>query len=131
MILMIAIGIAVATIAAFVLSTVYYMLATPLEQRAAAGRAIERDRPGPLKIVAELVRTAVLASGFSWVAAQAGMLDLPGSLLLALVLWLAFPVVLLAGSVGWDRAPMPTAVLHGGDWLLKLLLIAVVIGLLH
>lgn len=128
---MIGIGIAVATVAAFVLSTLYYMLATPLEQRAAAGRAVERGRPGPLKILAELVRTAVLASGFAWVAAQAGLLALPGSLLLALVLWIAFPAVLLAGSVSWDRAPLATALLHAGDWLLKLLLIGLIIGLLH
>lgn len=128
---MIAVGIIVATVAAFILSSVYYMLLTPLEQRATAGRAVERGKPGPLRVVAELLRTAVLAAGLAWVAAQAGMIDLPGALLLAVVLWVVFPVVLLTGSVGWDRTPVPTALLHGGDWLMKLLLIALIIGLLH
>lgn len=128
---MIAVGIIVATVAAFILSSVYYMLLTPLEQRATAGRAVERGKPGPLRVVAELLRTAVLAAGLAWVAAQAGMIDLPGALLLAVVLWVVFPVVLLTGSVGWDRTPVPTVLLHGGDWLMKLLLIALIIGLLH
>ena len=128
---MIWIGIAVATVAAFILSSVYYAVGTPLERRAVGDRAVERGRPGPSKVAAELVRTLVLASGFAWIAGAASLLALPGTLLLALVLWMAFPVVLLTGSVGWDRAPIPTAVLHAGDWLLKLLLIAVVIGLLH
>ncbi|WP_067244706.1 DUF1761 domain-containing protein [Microbacterium resistens] len=128
---MIGIGIAVATVAAFILSSVYYMVLTPWERRATGGRAVERGKPGPVRVLAELLRTAVLASGFGWLATQAGMTDLPGVLLLAVVLWIVFPVVLLTGSVGWDRAPVPTAVLHAGDWLLKLLLIAVAIGLLH
>lgn len=128
---MIWIGIAAATVAAFIFSSLYYVLLTPLERRAAGERAVERGRPGPLRVAAELVRTVVLAAGFAWLADRTGMLDLPGSLLLAAVLWLAFPAVLLTGSVSWDRVPVATALLHGGDWLLKMLLIATIISLLH
>ncbi|WP_275004718.1 DUF1761 domain-containing protein [Promicromonospora iranensis] len=124
-------GVVVAAVAAFVLSSVYYVLTTPLEQRALGERALDRGRPAPWKVVTELVRTAVVGAGFAWVAAQADLLALPSSLLLALVLWVAFPVVLLTGSIIWERVPWQTAAIHAGDWLLKLLLVATAIGLVH
>ncbi|MGC5025104.1 MULTISPECIES: DUF1761 domain-containing protein [unclassified Tsukamurella] len=128
---MIVAGIAVAAFAAFVLSSVYYVLLSPVEQRALGERALDRGKPGPAKVAAELVRTAVVAAGFAWVADRAGLLSLPASLSLALVLWVAFPVVLLTGSIIWERVPWQTAAIHAGDWLLKLVLIAVALGLLH
>ena len=128
---MIVAGIAVAALAAFVLSSVYYVLLSPVEQRALGDRALDRGKPGPAKVVAELVRTAVVAAGFAWIADRAELLALPASLTLALVLWLAFPVVLLTGSIIWERVPWQTAAIHAGDWLLKLVLVAVVLGLLH
>jgi hypothetical protein len=48
-----------------------------------------------------------------------------------MVLWVGFPLVLLTGSILWERVPPITAEIHAGDWLLRLLLLAVVIGLLH
>ncbi|WP_369371829.1 DUF1761 family protein [Promicromonospora sp. Populi] len=128
---MIALGVAVAAVAAFVLSSVYYVVTTPLEQRALGDRALDRGRPAPWKAVTELARTVVVGAGFAWIAAQAGMLTLPSALLLALVLWAAFPLVLLTGSIIWERVPWQTAAIHSGDWLLKLLLIALAVGLIH
>ncbi|NMD55244.1 MULTISPECIES: DUF1761 domain-containing protein [Tsukamurella] len=128
---MIVVGIVVAAVAAFVLSSTYYVALAPVEQRALGDRALDRGRPGPAKVVAELVRTAVVAAGFAWIADRSGTLSLPGSLALALVLWVAFPVVLLTGSIIWERVPWQTAAIHAGDWLLKLVLVAVVLGLLH
>jgi hypothetical protein len=127
---MTALGIAVAAVAAFVLSSTYYTLVTPLEVRALGGSAPDRGRPAPWKVLTELARTAVVAAGFGWIAARADVLTLPQSLLLALVLWVAFPVVLLTGSVTWERVPAVTAAMHAGDWLLKLLLVGLVFGLL-
>jgi hypothetical protein len=124
-------GIAVAAVAAFVLSSVYYVVTTPLEQRALGDRALDRGRPAPWKVVTELVRTAVVGAGFAWIAAQSDLLALPSTLLLALVLWVAFPVVLLTGSIIWERVPWQTAAIHSGDWLLKLMLVALAIGLIH
>ena len=128
---MIVLGVAVATVAAFVLSSAYYSLAAPLEHRVLGDAALDRGVVVPWKVVAELGRTAVVATAFAWLAARAGDLRLPGTLLLALVAWVAFPVVLLSGSVVWERVPPITAAIHAGDWLLKLALIAVAVGLLH
>jgi len=127
----IALGIAAAVVAAFVLSSVYYTVATPFERRALGDRALDRGRPAPWQIAAELLRTAAVAGVYAWIAVAADLLALPGTLLLALVLWIGFPVVLLTGSVAWEKVPPVTAALHAGDWLLKLLLIGAVLGALH
>ncbi|WP_102192484.1 DUF1761 domain-containing protein [Microbacterium aurantiacum] len=128
---MIALGIAVAAVAAFILSSIYYIVTTPIEKRALGDRLIDRGKPAVWKVVTELLRTAVVGAAFAWVAAQAGMLTLPGAVLLAVVLWIAFPLVLLTGSIIWERVPWQTAAIHAGDWLLKLLLVALVLGLIH
>jgi hypothetical protein len=128
---MIGVGIATAAVVAFLLSSVYYAVAMPLERRAVGGAALDRGRPKPLKVLAELVRTAIVASAFAWIAAQAGDLDVGHGVVLALVAWVGFPLVLLSGSVIWENVHPVTAAMHAGDWLLKLLLIAVVLGLLH
>jgi Protein of unknown function (DUF1761) len=124
-------GIVVAAVAAFVLSSVYYSLVAPLEVRLLGDRALDRGSVAPWKVAAELLRTAVVAGVFAWLADRADLLGLPGSLLLAVVLWLGFPFVLLTGSFVWEKVPAVTAAMHAGDWLLKLLLIGAVLGALH
>lgn len=124
-------GVAIAAVAAFVLSSVYYVVTGPIERRALGDRTPDRGRAAPWKVVTELLRTAVVGAAFAWIAAQAALLALPASLLLALVLWVAFPLVLLTGSIMWERVPWQTAAIHAGDWLLKLVLVAFIVGLIH
>src|SRR4051794_21183331 len=128
---MIILGVAVAAAAAVLLSSIYYTVTTPLERRALGDAAIDRGRPVPWKVGTELARTAVVAAGFSWIAARGSGLHLPDVLVVALVAWITFPVVLLTGSVIWEGVRPITAAIHAGDWLLKLVLIAVAVGLLH
>ncbi len=126
---MIAVAIAVASVAAFIFSSTYYALLSPLEARALGDRTPDRGSTAPWKVALEVVRSAVLASVFTYVARRADMTDIGPALLLAVVLWLGFAVVLLTGSVIWERVPIVTATLHAGDWLLKLLLIALIVAL--
>ncbi|MEU1720362.1 DUF1761 domain-containing protein [Actinomadura sp. ATCC 39365] len=128
---MLALGIALAAVAAFIVSSVYYALATPFERRRLGAAALDRGRPAPWKAAVELLRTALVAGVFAWIAAQANLLGWPSAMSLAFVAWLGFPLILLTGSVLWERVPVVTAALHAGDWLLKLLLIGAVLGILH
>jgi hypothetical protein len=128
---MIVLGIAAAAVAAFIASSVYYAVAAPIELKVLGAAALDRGRPSAGKIVVELLRTMLVAAVLAWVAAQADRLLLPDALPLALVLWIGFPVVLLTGSVAWERVAPVTAAMHAGDWLLKLLLIAAIVGALH
>ncbi|MEU6587210.1 DUF1761 domain-containing protein [Nocardia sp. NPDC046763] len=129
---MLVVGIAVAALAAFVVSSVYYTVVTPLERRVLGAAALDRGgRPTPWKVVCELLRTVVLAGVFHWVAARSGMQSVSGGLLLAVMLWIGLPVILLTGSIMWERVAPVTAGMHAGDWLLKLALLGTVLGLIH
>jgi len=82
-------------------------------------------RPQAWVLPVELARSATVATAVAVLAGDAGA----GSRLrLAAGLWAAFPVVLLTGSVVHEKVPWQQAAIHGGDWLLKLLLVAGVEG---
>ncbi|MDQ2748689.1 MAG: DUF1761 domain-containing protein [Actinomycetota bacterium] len=128
---MIGLGIATAAVVAFVFSSVYYAAVTPLERRAVGDAALDRGRPTAWKVLTELLRTAIVASAFAWIAHRAGDLGISHAIVLALIIWVGFPLVLLTGSVIWEKVHPATAAMHAGDWVLKLLLIAIIVGLLH
>jgi hypothetical protein len=119
-------------IAAFIVSSAYYVAATPLERRAVGAAALDRGgRPEQWQVLTEVLRTAVVAAAFAWIAHRTRDLGVSHALVLALIIWVGFPLVLLAGSVIGEKVHPATATMHAGDWLLKLLLIAILIGLIH
>ncbi len=108
-------------------SSVWYIALTPVEVRVLGPAAPDRGRrPAPANALLEFVRTAVVAAV---VAGLARALDLHGVgsiLLLGLVLWVGSPLILLTGS---ENVPPMTAALHAGDWLVKLVVISIIVGL--
>jgi hypothetical protein len=123
----VALGVAVA--AAFVLSTAYY-IAFGRQYAELRGLSPEAAaaRPPVWKVLLELVRSLLVASLVAGLADLLEITDWAEAATLAVSLWVAFPVVLLVGSVIWDDVPPRLAAIHGGDWLLKLVLIAVIVG---
>ena len=123
-------SVAVAALSVFVLSSVYYMALTPVEARALGPAAPDRGgRPAGMKVVLELARSVLLGAVIAGVARSADLHGVGSTVLLGLALWLGFPFVLLTGSMMWEKVPGVTAMLHAGDWLLKLVVISVVVGL--
>ncbi|MHA6785968.1 DUF1761 domain-containing protein [Pseudonocardia saturnea] len=116
-------AIGVAAVAAFVASGAYYGVLGSRPARLSPAYA-GPGRPAAATAAVELVRNVVIALVVAWLADG----DVP-VLGLALALWIAFPAVLLAGSVFHERVPVPLAAIHAGDWLIKLLLITGVVGL--
>jgi len=112
-------AVAVAVVSAFVLSSVYYSVV--------GHGAGDGSRPALWQVLAELCRSALVAIMLA-VLVMRMELGFFGSVLLGLAVWVAFPFVLLSGSVMWDRVPVRVAATHGGDWLLKLLLITLIVG---
>lgn len=123
-------AILVAAVAVFVVSTVYYIaFAARVTDLRGGEPAAEDGGMAPWKIVVELVRCVVVAGV---VAGLAALLDIGAAgdaLLLAGALWVGFPVVLLLGSVIWENVRPGLAALHSGDWLLKLVVIALIVSL--
>jgi len=122
-------AVAVATVAAFIASTVYYTALDRLRTSLLGVEPSAEERPPAWKIVVELLRSLVIASTLAVAVGELGVTGVGGALLLGVVVWLAFPVTILSGSVVWDDVPWRLAALHAGDWLLKALLIAVLVGL--
>lgn len=117
------IAVPAAAVAALVASGVYYgaldgVRAGTVPQRSAGATA-----------VVELARNVVLAAGAALLLSAVGVAGLVPALLLAAGLWVAFPVVLLAGSVFHEGTPTASAALHAGDWLIKLVLVVGVVAL--
>ncbi len=117
-------GIGAATIAAFIVSSVYYsvMPAVPAAEPTAGS-----GRPAPWQIAAELVRSAITASLVAGLLHAGDRHGAAAGALLGLVLWV-LPFVLLTGSVVWEGVPVRRAALHTGDWLVKLLAIGALVG---
>lgn len=119
------VAVLVASVAAFVVSAAWYL---------AFGRVWARLSPAgaaassPWRMGAEFVRTLVLVTAFALLAGAIGVDGVPGALGLALLVWAGFPAVILAGSVLHERVPVGLAALHAGDWLVKIAVVAVLLG---
>ena len=122
-------AIVVAAVAVFVLSTVYYIAFTDRLMRLSAAYADADARPAAWRVAIEIVRSLVVGAVVAGLMSLTGVADLVGAVQLALALWIGFPVVLLTGSVIWEKVPPVLAAIHAGDWLLKLLVIAVIVTL--
>ena len=60
-----------------------------------------------------------------------GVVDWEGALRLAFLVWVGFPFMILTGAVLWDNRPWKFAAIHMGDWLMKLVMMAVILGMWH
>jgi Protein of unknown function (DUF1761) len=126
----VAISIVVATVSVFVLSSLWYMVLTPVEVRLLGAAAPDRGgRPSPAKATLELLRSAIVAAVIAGIARLGHVHGVGPTVVLGLVLWVGFPLVLLSGSVIWDRVSPVTAALHAGDWLLKIIVISIIVGI--
>jgi Protein of unknown function (DUF1761) len=76
----------------------------------------------------ELARSTAVATAVAVLADSTGQRGAGGAVRLGLGLWGAFPAVLLTGSVVHEKVPWQQAVIHAGDWLIKLLLMSLVVG---
>ena len=115
--------------AAFIASTVWYIAFNARRQRLLGSAPQAGRRRFDRKVVAELGRNAVIAAAVAVLVAELGVVEAGGALTLALGLWIAFPVMILAGSVMWENVPLPLAAIHAGDWIIKLVLMGLILTL--
>ena len=85
-------------------------------------------RPPAWVLPVEFARSAAVATAVAALSRRTGVADPGSASRLGAGLWVAFPVVLLTGSVVHEKVPWQQAAIHAGDWLLKLMLIAAVVG---
>jgi hypothetical protein len=119
----IALGIVVATTAAFLVSAVYYGIAPTAQP----SESVPQRAMGALVLV-ELLRNLAVAALVAGLLAAANWSGLVEGLLVGLSLAI-LPVVLLAGSVFHEGVPARRAGVHAVDWLIKLVAIGAILGL--
>ncbi len=120
-------AVVVSVVVVFILTSVYYSV---LSKQLATFTSADPNAAMPVwKIPLELFRSLVVAYVLAWLFALVGGLGVLKAVSVALLLWVGFPVVLLTGSMLHESVPWQLATLHGGDWLIKLVVIAVILGL--
>lgn len=121
------IAVLAATVVTFVIGGAYYaVLGEQLAEVSEAAAAGGEWRPW--KLGAELGRSLILAAVVAGLAAQGEIGEWSGGLLLGLALWIGFPLVLWTGAMIHENAPPKLAAIHAGDWLAKLMAVAVIVS---
>jgi Protein of unknown function (DUF1761) len=119
----------VAALAAFLMSSLYYSplllghMWLAVDSGSAAGTT-----PSIGRVLAEMVRTLVITFVVARLIALLGGTDWKGAVCLALWLWFGFSGMMWVGAIMWEKTPWQVAAIHSGDWLLKTILIAVILG---
>lgn len=120
-------AIVVAAIAAFAFSLFWY---SPLAFGSVWVDAKGADATAmPVwKLLVAPFRELITAWLLAWLIARLGIASWKAAASLGLMLWLAFYVVQLSGAVIFDGMPLALGAVHAGDWLGKMLLIALLLG---
>ena len=121
-------AVVVSVLIAFVVSAIYYIILNKERAKVSPAAASGGNRPKPTQMFAELVRSFILAWVVAYLVGHLGITTLIDSGELALMLWVAFPVILLSGSVMYEKVPAKLAVIHSGDWIIKLLIMTAILG---
>jgi hypothetical protein len=125
-------AVVVAAAAAFAMSSVWYILFGKERMKLLGndpGAAADMRRVETWKKLAEFVRGLVVAYVIARFVVLLGVADWRGAVQLGVWLWIGFPFMILLGSVMWDKRPWKLAAIHAGDWLVKVLLMAVILGM--
>lgn len=113
-----------ATSAAFLLSSIWYICFGSIRAELLDRTNAASAHPAPAQVAFEILRTLIVAVALGAALRRFDATTRRQALQLALQLFIAFPAVLLLGSVVWDHVPLALAAIHGGDWLIKLIVVA-------
>lgn len=116
-----------AAIAAFVASAIWYAIFAG-ERAKLSLAASTGGRPNPVQMLIELARNLILVVTLAYFVRRLAVSTLGDAIVLALIFWVGFPLILLTGSVIYEKVPWKLAAIHAGDWLLKLLIMTCILA---
>jgi Protein of unknown function (DUF1761) len=119
----------VAAVAAFVASSVWYtVFATASMELRGIDPATAADVGTPAwTMLFVVVQSFVVAFMLAYFVVHLGIVDWRSAVRLGVLVWI-FPAMILLGSVVHEKVPLLLATIHAGDWLVKLLLMSVILG---
>ncbi len=120
-----------AAVAAFIVSSVWYVFFSlaPAQPGSTSPDATSEMNMPPWKMLAEFGRSLIVAFVLARFIVLLDVSSWLDAVQLGAWVWLGFPTMILLGSVLWENVPWKTAVTHIGDWLVKLLVMALILGL--
>ena len=124
-------AVVVTAVAAIVTSSVWYIAFGKARIELlgiAPGASVDTTKPQPARMAVEIVRTLVVTCVLAHFVVLLGITGWISAVKLGLWLWIGFPFMILVGSVLWDKVPWKLAAIHAGDWLVKLLVMAIILG---
>ena len=120
----------VAAVAAFVVSSAWYTIFGNawMELRGIdPATAADMGTPPAWTMLFVLAQSLIVAFLLAYFVGHLGIVDWKGAVRLGALVWV-FPAMILLGSVVHENAPLMLAAIHAGDWLVKLLLMSVILG---
>jgi len=122
-------AVVVAAVAAFVASSVWYAIfGNVWMELRGIDPATAADVGMPAwKALFVVVQSLVVAFMLAYFVVRLGIVDWRGAVRLGALVWV-FPAMILLGSVVHENVPLMLAAIHAGDWLVKLLLMTVILG---
>jgi hypothetical protein len=118
-----------AAVAAFVASSVWYaVFGNAWMELRGIDPATAADTATPAwAMLFVVVQSLLVAFMLAYFIVHLGIVDWKGAVRLGGLVWV-FPAMILLGSVVHENVPLMLAAIHAGDWLVKLLLMTVVLG---
>ena len=123
------VAVVVAAVAAFVASFVWYaVFGNAMMELRGTDPAAAAEMGTPIwAMLFVVVQSLVVASMLAYFVVRLGVADWRGAVRLGVLIWV-FPAAILLGSVVHENVPLMLAAIHAGDWLTKLLLMSVILG---
>lgn len=116
-------AVVVSAVAAFVVSTVWYIVFL-------SSSTTDTVNIPTWKKFGEVARSLVVAYVLAYLVVRLDVDNWIDALQLGFGMWIGFPAMLFAGSFMWQLPPITgrLAAIHAGDWLAKLLVMAVILS---
>lgn len=124
------IAVFVAAVASFVASGAWYAVFgnTMARLQAEWRDAKAPDQPEIWKMVGFFASSLVTVFVMAFLLGLTDISGWPSAVGLGLLLWVGFAATQWLGSILGEDVPLKLAAIHAGDWLVKLLIIAVIVG---
>jgi hypothetical protein len=120
------VAVVVAAVAAFVATFVWYLVFG--NELGKVSTAIAEQKPAAWKMVVAVGQNLVLATVLAYIIERTGAEGWLDTAWIGVVLWIGLSAMQWVGSMLWEKVPLKMAVIHAGDWLMKLVLISVIVG---
>src|SRR5260370_37792326 len=121
-------AVVVAAIAAFVASSVWYIVFGKELAKVSAAFAKGMQKPQPWKMLGVIVTSLVLALVLAYFLGLIGNVDWMGAVRVGVLLWIGLSAMQWVGSMLWENVPLNMAAIHAGGWLRKLVSITGIVG---